>query len=45
MELKSIEEELLLLKFKKSIEREMEDYFESKGFSIIEPDIFQSYER
>lgn len=44
MELKSIEEELLLLKFKKSIEREMEDYFESKGFSIIEPDIFQSYD-
>ncbi|TJX13897.1 hypothetical protein E9840_07990 [Tissierella creatinini] len=44
MEFKSISEELSALKYKKSIEREMEDYFESKGFSIIEPDIFQNYD-
>ncbi len=44
MEFKSISEELAALKYKKSIEREIEDYFESKGFNIIEPDIFQSYD-
>lgn len=44
MEFKSIEQELSSLKFRKSIEREMEDYFESKGFDIIEPDIFQNYD-
>lgn len=44
MEFKSISEELSARRFKKDIEREMEDYFESKGFNIIEPDIFQSYD-
>lgn len=44
MEFKSISEELSVLKLRKSIEREVEDYFESKGFNIIEPDIFQNYD-
>jgi ATP phosphoribosyltransferase regulatory subunit len=42
MRYKSISEELEASKFRKTVEREMEDYFESKGFNIIEPDMFQS---
>ena len=44
MQFRNISEELAVTKFKKSIEREMESYFEEKGFSLIEPKIFQNYD-
>lgn len=44
MDFKNIFEELAVLKLRKNMEREIEDYFESKGFNIIEPDTFQSYD-
>lgn len=44
MQFSSIQEELAIIKFKKSIERRIEDYFEGKGFSLIEPKVFQSYD-
>lgn len=44
MQYKSISEELAASKFRKNLEREMEDYFESMAFSIIEPDMFQTFD-
>lgn len=44
MEFNSITEELSAIKFKKNMERDIEDYFESKGFDFIQPRIFQSYD-
>ena len=44
MQFRNIAEELEVTKFRKSIEREMENYFECKGFSIIEPRAFQNYD-
>lgn len=44
MQFRNIYEELEITKFKKNIEREMETYFEDKGFSLIEPRAFQSYD-
>ncbi|NLL81726.1 MAG: hypothetical protein GX231_05375 [Tissierellia bacterium] len=40
----SIEEELRVRRLRKDMERMVEDYFESKGFSLIEPDIFLNYD-
>ncbi len=44
MRFTTISEELAVTKLKKGIEREIEGYFESKGFSLIEPRIFQKYD-
>ena len=44
MRFKSISEELAASGFRKSMKRETEDYFESKGFRFIVPDMFQSYD-
>ncbi len=44
MQFRNIKEELAVTKFRKNIEREMENYFEDKGFSIIEPSAFQNYD-
>ena len=44
MEFSSIEEELRARKVKKDMERQIENYFEFKGFSLIEPDVFQNYD-
>lgn len=44
MRFTSISQELEVTKFKKSIEREIEGYFENKGFQLIEPRIFQKYD-
>lgn len=44
MRFKTISEELAASRFRKSMKREMEDYFESKGFDYIVPDMFQSYD-
>ncbi len=44
MQFRNITEELGVTRFRKSIEREIERYFEGKGFSIIEPRIFQDYD-
>lgn len=44
MRFTSIAEELAVTKFKKSLEREIEGYFEGKGFQLIEPRIFQKYD-
>lgn len=44
MQYKTISEELVALKFRKSIEREMEEYFESMGYKIIVPDMFLSFD-
>lgn len=44
MQYRNIKEELEMTKFKKDIEREIENYFEDKGFSIIEPKILQDYD-
>lgn len=43
MQFRNMKEELAITKFKKKIEREIEEYFEDKGFSIIEPKTFQDY--
>lgn len=44
MRFTSIAEELSVTRFKKSIEREVEAYFEAKGYNLIEPRIFQKYD-
>lgn len=44
MQFRNILEELEATKFRKKIEREIESYFEDKGFSIIEPKMFQDYD-
>lgn len=44
MQFRNISEELAVTKFRKSIEREIESYFEDKGYSFIEPKIFQDYD-
>lgn len=44
MQFRNITEELGVTRFRKSIEREIERYFEGNGFSIIEPRIFQDYD-
>ena len=44
MRFTTIAEELAVTKFKKSIEREIEYYFEEMGFDLIEPRIFQKYD-
>ena len=44
MQFRNIAEELEVTKFRKNIERELENYFEEKGFSIIEPRAFQEYD-
>ncbi|MGM0395841.1 MAG: ATP phosphoribosyltransferase regulatory subunit [Bacillota bacterium] len=44
MRFTTISEELAVTKLKKGIEREIEGYFEDKGFSLIEPRIFQKYD-
>lgn len=44
MQFRNITEELEVTRFKKDIEREIENYFEDKGFSIIEPRVFQDYD-
>lgn len=44
MQFRNITEELGVTRFRKSIEREIERYFEGKGFSIIEPSVFQDYD-
>lgn len=44
MQFRNIREELEVVKLRKNIERDMENYFEDKGFSIIEPRIFQDYD-
>lgn len=44
MQYRNIGEELEVTGFKKSIEREIENYFESKGFFFIEPRLFQGYD-
>ena len=45
MRFTTIEEEIAVTKFKKGIEREIEGYFEEKGFNLIEPPIFQKYDK
>ncbi|MEA3422448.1 MAG: ATP phosphoribosyltransferase regulatory subunit [Bacillota bacterium] len=44
MQFKSILEELEVTKFRKDVERELEDYFEDSGYCMIEPKIFQNYD-
>lgn len=44
MQFRNIKEELEITKFRKNIEREIEIYFEDKGFSIIEPKVLQDYD-
>ena len=44
MQFRNISEELAVTKFRKGIEREIEGYFEDKGYSFIEPKIFQDYD-
>lgn len=44
MQFRNILEELEVTKFKKGIEREMENFFEDMGFSIIEPRVFEDYD-
>jgi|LGVF01.1.fsa_nt_gb ATP phosphoribosyltransferase regulatory subunit len=44
MQFKSVLEELEVTKFRKNVERELEDYFEDGGYWMIEPKIFQSYD-
>lgn len=44
MRFTTIAEELAVTKFKKGIEREVEGYFESKGYGLIEPRMFQKYD-
>ena len=44
MQFKSILEELEATKFRRNVERELENYFEDKGYLMIEPKIFQSYD-
>ncbi len=44
MQFRNILEELEVIRFRKDIEREMESYFEDKGFSIIEPRMLQRYD-
>lgn len=44
MQFRNILEELAVTKFRKDVEREMENYFEDMGFSIIEPRVFQDYD-
>lgn len=44
MQFRNISEELAVTKLRKDIQREMEDYFEDMGFSIIEPRVFQDYD-
>lgn len=44
MQFRNIREELEFTKFRKDIEWEIENYFESKGFVIIEPRAFQDYD-
>lgn len=45
MSFTTIEEEIAVTKFRKDIVREIESYFEEKGFNLIEPQIFQKYDR
>lgn len=45
MRFTTIEEEIAVTRFKKGIEREIEGYFEEKGFNLIEPPIFQKYDK
>lgn len=40
----SIHNELDIIRRKKKIERDFETYFENKGFALIEPKAFQSYD-
>jgi len=44
VQFRNIKEELTVTKIRKEIEREIEEYFERKGFSIIEPRTFQAYD-
>ncbi len=44
MDFINIEEELKARKFKKEVEREFEEYFEFKGYGLIEPDTFLNYD-
>jgi len=44
MQFSTITEELQVTKFRKGIERELESYFESRGFDLIQPKIFQGYD-
>jgi ATP phosphoribosyltransferase regulatory subunit len=44
MQFRNITEELRVTKFRKNIEREIENYFESRGYCIIEPRVFQEYD-
>lgn len=44
MKYRTISEELRVTGYKKAIEREVEEYFEAKGFCLIEPRIFQRYD-
>lgn len=44
MQFRNIKEELIVTKFRKSIEREIENYFEKKDYFIIEPKVFQEYD-
>lgn len=44
MRFTTISKELAATKSKKTIERKIEGYFEKKGFSLIEPRIFQKYD-
>ncbi|MCA9766498.1 MAG: ATP phosphoribosyltransferase regulatory subunit [Carnobacterium sp.] len=43
MRFRTITQELEKTKIKKDIKRSIEDYFEKKGFSLIEPNTFQDY--
>ncbi|MBN2259477.1 MAG: ATP phosphoribosyltransferase regulatory subunit [Clostridiales bacterium] len=44
MKYKSIEEELKVTKFRKVLEKKLEAYFEDRGYSFIDPKIFQNYD-
>jgi len=44
MKFTSMTEELTVTRFKKNLEREIEGYFENKGYYLIEPRIFQKYD-
>lgn len=45
MRFTTIEEEITVTKFRKDIAREIESYFEERGFNVIEPQIFQKYDK
>ncbi|OPL09614.1 MAG: hypothetical protein AVO33_06280 [delta proteobacterium ML8_F1] len=44
MQFSTITEELQVTEFRKGIERELEAFFEAKGYRLIQPRIFQGYD-